>query len=57
MKKMILVFLLGISFISCSPEELGDNCPCIDGNCDAQFVIRYTTKSRFIPGHTGCMAY
>lgn len=39
MKKIILVFLLGISFISCSPEELGDNCPCIDGNCDAQFVI------------------
>lgn len=39
LKNLFLVFLLGISFISCSPEELRDTYPCPDGNCDAQFVI------------------
>ena len=39
LKNLLLVFLLGISFISCSPEDLRDNCPCVDGNCDAAFYI------------------
>lgn len=39
LKSIFLVFLLGISFISCTPEDIRDNCPCTDGNCDATFYI------------------
>ena len=39
LKNLLLVFLLGIIFISCSPDELGNSSPCIDGNCNSEFVI------------------
>jgi hypothetical protein len=39
LKSIFLVFLLGISFISCSPEDIGNDCPCVDGNCDATFYV------------------
>lgn len=39
MKKIFLVLVLSISFISCSPEDFRDNSPCLDGSCDAKFVI------------------
>ena len=39
LKNLFLVFLLGISFISCSPEDIGNNSPCVDGNCDSEFSI------------------
>jgi hypothetical protein len=39
LKSIFLVFLLGISFISCTPEDIRDSSPCVDGNCDASFYI------------------
>ena len=39
MKNFILIFLLGILFSSCSIEDLENNYPCPDGNCNATFII------------------
>lgn len=39
LQNILLVFLLGITLFSCSPEDLENNYPCPDGNCDAEFVI------------------
>lgn len=39
LKNFIFLLTLGLVFISCSIEDLENNYPCPDGNCDAEFVI------------------
>lgn len=39
MKKLLLLLFLSLSFISCTVEDLNDKSPCIDGSCDAKFII------------------
>ena len=43
MKKLVIFSLISL-FWACSPEEQIINSPCLDGNCDAEFIINPTSQ-------------